>query len=79
MARVAELRGNRLSALAHLERAARLAPRDPVPPARLAALLYRLGHPGDACQRAREAVKLDPSGPRTAAARTVLSQARCKE
>jgi tetratricopeptide (TPR) repeat protein len=79
LASAAERRGNRLSALAHLERAARLAPRDPGPRARQAALLYRLGHTVDACKSAREAVKLDPEGSRSGAARSILTQARCKE
>jgi Flp pilus assembly protein TadD len=79
LATCAERRGNRLGALAHLERAARLAPKDAEPRGRLAALLYRLGHSSEACKTARMALQLDPQGPRAGAARAVISQARCKE
>ncbi|HEY7958056.1 MAG TPA: serine/threonine-protein kinase [Polyangia bacterium] len=78
----AERHGNRLGALAHLETAARLAPADPAPRARLAALLHRLGYDADACKSARAALALVPAGTITDAvtdARSVLTQARCKE
>ena len=79
LAAVDEARGNRLAALAHLERASRLAPKDARPRAELAALLYRLGQATDACRAARSALQLDPEGARSKAARTVVTQARCKE
>jgi serine/threonine-protein kinase len=79
LAACAEKRGNRLGALAHLERAARLSPKDAEPRSRLAALLFRLGHSSEACKTARVAIQLDPEGPRAGAARAVISQARCKE
>ena len=78
LATAAERRGNRLGALGHLERAARLAPKDAEPRARLAALLFRFGQTADACKTARVALKLDPEGRRSGAARTVLAQARCQ-
>jgi Flp pilus assembly protein TadD len=70
-------RGAELSALSHLERAARLKPKDPEPHARMAALLHRLGDKKEACQQARRALELDPQGSRSGAARTVVAQARC--
>jgi hypothetical protein len=79
LAAVDEARGNRLAALAHLERASRLAPKDARPRAELAALLLRLGQAADACRIARAALQLDPDGARSRAARTVVTQARCKE
>jgi serine/threonine-protein kinase len=79
LAAVDEARGNRLAALAHLERASRLAPKDARPRAELAALLFRLGQATDACRAARAALQLDPDGARSKAARTVVTQARCKE
>jgi tetratricopeptide (TPR) repeat protein len=78
-ARWSEQRGNRLAALAHLERASRLAPTDARPRGRLADLLYRMGQKRDACRAADAALKLDPSGARAPDARTVFTQARCKE
>jgi len=77
LATVAEqLKGPRweLRALKSLERAARLKPVDPEPRARLAGLLQRLGDRKEACQQAREALKLDP---RSGTARMVVVQARC--
>jgi serine/threonine-protein kinase len=71
----AERRGNRLGALAHLHRATRIAPKDAVARARLAALLVRLGQPAEACRQAQKALALDPK----VDARAVLAQARCKE
>jgi serine/threonine-protein kinase len=75
---VAERRGNRLSALAHLHRATRLAPRDPAPRARLASLLLRLGQPLEACRQARAALALPADSP-PQDAQQVIAQARCKE
>jgi serine/threonine protein kinase len=69
-----DLLDNHLGALAHLERAARLAPKDPGVRARLAGLLFRYGYTADACRNARNALKLDP---RSAPARQVLAQANC--
>src|SRR5581483_395901 len=67
LAACAEKRGNRLGALAHLERAARLSPKDAEPRGRLAALLFRLGHSSEACKTARVAIQLDPEGARAGA------------
>jgi serine/threonine-protein kinase len=76
MSEVAEQLGNRLGALAHMHRATSLAPDDPEPRARLAALLLRLGQPAEACRQARAALALS-GGPRSSAARSVLVHARC--
>jgi hypothetical protein len=78
LSNVAERRGNRLSALAHLHRATRLSPRDPAPRAQLAALLLRLGQPLEACRQARAALAL-PSKDPPKDAEKVIAQARCKE
>jgi predicted Zn-dependent protease len=75
LAAAAEKRGNRLGALAHQHRATRLRPRDAGPRARLAALLFRLGQPGEACHQARVALALDPH----ASVGTVLADAHCPE
>ena len=77
MSTLAEKRGNRLSALAHLHRATRLAPRDPAPRTRLAALLLRLGQTAEACRQARAALQLSTQDPTDA--QKVIAQARCKE
>jgi serine/threonine-protein kinase len=77
MSALAEKRGNRLSALAHLHRATRLAPRDPAPRTRLAALLLRLGQTAEACRQARAALLLSTQDPTDA--QKVIAQARCKE
>jgi eukaryotic-like serine/threonine-protein kinase len=79
MSNVAERRGNRLSALAHLHRATRLAPRDPAPRAELAALLLRLGQPLEACRQARAALALPSKESPPKDAEKVIAQARCKE
>jgi serine/threonine-protein kinase len=81
MSSCAEKRGNRLGALAHLHRATRLAPRDPAPRTRLAALLLRLGQPAEACRQARAALALPARAPASPDddALKVLAQARCKE
>jgi serine/threonine protein kinase len=76
MAETAEQLGNRLGALAHLHRAVRLAPTDAEPRARLAALLLRLGQPGEACRQARKALALD-DGPRATAARAIVTHVKC--
>jgi serine/threonine protein kinase len=55
---VAERRGRRLEALAHLHRAKTLAPADPTVRAALAALLLRLDQKLDACNQARRALDL---------------------
>jgi hypothetical protein len=75
LALAAEKRGNRLGALAHQHRATRLRPKDPGPRAHLAALLFRLGQPGEACHQAHVALQLDPH----ASVGAVLAEARCKE
>jgi serine/threonine-protein kinase len=77
LAVVAERQEKLLAALGHLEKAARLQPKDPEPRARLAALLLRAGDPSHACKQAREALKLDPQGTRSGAARVVVAQAHC--
>jgi len=79
LAIVAERRGKNLGALGHLHVAAKLAPHDAEPRARMAALLFRLGDRVEACRNAALALKLDPAGSRSGAARTVVAQARCKE
>jgi serine/threonine-protein kinase len=76
---VAEKRGNRLGALAHLHRATRLMPKNPEPRARLAALLLRLGQPGEACRQARFAMANRPEATTANQANAVLEHARCKE
>jgi serine/threonine-protein kinase len=80
LAVVAERRSGPLAELAaagHLEKAARLQPQNAEPRARLAALLHRLGDDAHACKQARVALKLDPQGSRSGAARAVMAQARC--
>jgi Flp pilus assembly protein TadD len=77
LAIVAERQARPLAALGHLEKAARLAPRNPEPRTRLAALLHRMGDDTHACRQAREALKLDPQGTSSGAARAVVAQARC--
>jgi serine/threonine-protein kinase len=77
LALVAERERNNLRALGLLERASRLQPKDAEPRARQAALLQRMGDRKEACQKAREALKLDPEGARSGAARAVVAQAHC--
>ena len=55
---VAERRGRRLDALAHLHRAKTLAPADPGVRAALAGLLLRLGQKVDGCRQAARALEL---------------------
>jgi serine/threonine-protein kinase len=76
MSEVAEQLGNRLGALGHMHRAIGLAPVDAEPRARMAALLLRLGQPGEACRQARRALALD-EGPRASAARAVVAHVKC--
>jgi serine/threonine-protein kinase len=76
---IGERRGNRLAALAHQHRAARLTPRDPMVRAHLGELLYRLGQPLEACKQARAVLDSNPSGRGADSARTLLVEARCKE
>ncbi len=71
-AEVAERRGRRLEALAHLHRAKTLAPTDAVVRVDLAALLLRLGNRPDACRQAQRAEALAS----TTEDRTTLSAAR---
>jgi serine/threonine protein kinase len=78
MSEVAEQLGNRLGALAHMHRAVRIAPEDPEPRGRLAALLLRLGQPVEACRQAKKALSQD-GGARSSPARLVLVHAKCKE
>jgi len=75
-------RGNRLRALTHLELAMRLAPKDPRPRARQAALLAKLGQTSDACRQARAALALEPASTSGASqssliAREIMKELRC--
>jgi tetratricopeptide (TPR) repeat protein len=72
LSRLAELRGNRLAALAHQHRAARLADKDAAPRAHLAALLSRLGQSEEACRQAERALTLHPNAASRSAAQAVL-------
>jgi serine/threonine-protein kinase len=77
LATVAERQNHPLRALSLLEKVARSSPKDPEPRARMAALLHRMGDKKEACQQALQALKLDPKGSRSVAARTVVAQAHC--
>jgi tetratricopeptide (TPR) repeat protein len=72
---LAEKRGNRLEALAHLHRATRIAPDQAEPHARLASLLNLLGQAQAACREAKLALGRDG---KNSLAR-VTSDNSCKE
>ena len=77
---VAERRGRRLEALAHLHRAKTLAPADPSVRAALAALLLRLDQKIDACHQANRALELasaQQDGATIGVARGILKGAAC--
>jgi len=79
-AEVAEKRGHRLEALAHLHRAKTLAPTDASIRHALAALLLRFGQRLDACHQAERAVLLAEArsdSTTLAAARGILRTASC--
>jgi serine/threonine-protein kinase len=79
-AEVAERRGRRLEALAHLHRAKTLAPDDARIRTALASLLLRLGQKPDACRQATESERLaiaSDDRATMAAARGILKGAAC--
>lgn len=76
---VAERRGRRLEALAHLHRAKTLAPTDADTRGALASLLLRLGQRVDACHQAARGLELAHDPATSDRIRGILKEAACSE